>query len=58
MRNTMVFDRNKSSIYKRAAQSFDLFLAPKLKEMFGKLPAGDGGYYNSLMLTCPLFLIH
>lgn len=51
MRNTMAFDRGTSSIYKRAAQSFDLFLAPKLKEMFGKLPAGAGGYYNSLVFS-------
>lgn len=38
--NTLMFDVNKSSIYKRAAQSFDLFLAPQLKDMLRKIPAG------------------
>lgn len=39
MRNTLSFDRSTSSIYKRAAQSFDLFLAPELKDLLGALPA-------------------
>jgi hypothetical protein len=39
MRNTLSFERNESSIYKRAAQSFDLFLAPELKGISKKLPA-------------------
>ena len=30
LRNTLRFDPEKSSIYKRAAQTFDLFLAPKM----------------------------
>jgi hypothetical protein len=38
MRNTLSFERNDSSIYKRAAQSFDLFLAPELKGISKKLP--------------------
>src|SRR5487761_1561808 len=38
LRDPREFDANNSSIYKRAAQSFDLFLAPKLKPM---LPASD-----------------
>jgi len=38
LRNTLRFDTEKSSIYKRAAQTFDLFLAPKLKDILEKLP--------------------
>lgn len=39
MRNALSFERGTSSIYKRAAQSFDLFLAPELKGLLQKLPA-------------------
>jgi hypothetical protein len=38
LRNPLVFEKNTSSIYKRAAQSFDLFLAPELKALLPKLP--------------------
>ena len=38
MQNTLSFERQ-TSIYKRAAQSFDLFLAPELKEISSKVPA-------------------
>jgi len=38
LRNTLRFDIEKSSIYKRAAQTFDLFLAPKLKDILDKIP--------------------
>ncbi len=39
LRNSSAFEKNTSSIYKRAAQSFDLFLAPQLKALVPKLPA-------------------
>lgn len=39
MQNTLSLERSTTSIYKRAAQSFDLFLAPKLKGLLQKLPA-------------------
>jgi hypothetical protein len=39
LRNPMAFERSTSSIYKRAAQSFDLFLAPELKGLMQKIPA-------------------
>jgi hypothetical protein len=39
MRNPGEFDKDKTSIYKRAAQSFDLFLAPQLKALAGNVPA-------------------
>jgi len=38
LRNTLRFDIEKSSIYKRAAQTFDLFLAPKLRDILDKIP--------------------
>ncbi len=40
LRNSLRFDAEKSSIYKRAAQSFDLFLAPLVKDLLDKAPAG------------------
>jgi hypothetical protein len=39
LRNPLRFEKDTSSIYKRAAQSFDLFLAPQLKVLLEKLPA-------------------
>ena len=38
LRNVLRFDAEKTSIYKRAAQTFDLFLAPKLKDIFADVP--------------------
>lgn len=40
LRNPVPFDKNQSSIHKRAAQSFDLFLAPLLKDLVSIAPAG------------------
>jgi hypothetical protein len=37
LKNTLAFDSSKSSIYKRAAQSFDLFLAPLLRDVTGRV---------------------
>jgi hypothetical protein len=37
LRNSIQFGPVKSSIYKRAAQSFDLFLAPQLKDLTDKV---------------------
>jgi len=37
VRNPARFDREHTSIYKRAAQSFDLFLAPQLKDMLSRI---------------------
>jgi len=39
LRNPAAFDTNTGSIYKRAAKSFDLFLAPELKALLPKLPS-------------------
>jgi hypothetical protein len=38
LRNSLSFEKSTSSIYKRAAQSFDLFLASQLKALLPKLP--------------------
>jgi len=40
LRNPRRFETNAGSIYKRAAQSFDLFLAPQLKDLLEKIPIG------------------
>jgi hypothetical protein len=39
LQNPLAFDKSGSSIYKRAAQSFDLFVAPELKALVAMLPA-------------------
>ena len=39
LKNSLEFGPAKSSIYKRAAQSFDLFLAPQLKDLSAKIGA-------------------
>jgi len=38
MRNTSKFDPEKTSLYKRAAQTFDLFVAPKMKDVLDMAP--------------------
>jgi len=43
LRNERAFDQNGSSIYKRAAQSFDLLLAPELRGLSRGL-LGDGEF--------------
>jgi len=40
LRNPQSFDKDATSIYKRAARSFDLFLAPQLKPVLDKIPGG------------------
>ena len=42
MQNTLSFQPGQTSIYKRAAQSFDLFLAPELKDISKRVPADAG----------------
>jgi hypothetical protein len=38
LRNPDVFDKESTSIYKRAARTFDLFLAPQLRGILEKIP--------------------
>ena len=49
LRNTLSFDRSATSIYRRAAQSFDLFLAPELRGLSSRLPADQG--YDALEIS-------
>lgn len=46
LRNTIQFSAESTSLYRRAAQSFDLFLAGQLKEILEKIPgeASFGGF--------------
>jgi hypothetical protein len=46
LKNTLTFDRVTTSIYKRAAMSFDLFLAPELRSISRRVPLDQG--YNAL----------
>src|SRR5246127_1611384 len=39
LKNMARFDPEKSSIYKRAAQTFDLFVAPKMKDVLDLIPS-------------------
>jgi hypothetical protein len=67
MQNTLSFDSGPSSIYRRAAQSLDLFLAPKLKDIAGHVPTDAtvdslrfsvlnqlGTKTETIEYTCPL----
>jgi hypothetical protein len=51
LRNPEKFDKDTTSIYKRAALSFDLFLAPQIKGIVDKLPriAGVSGVGFSIL---------
>ncbi len=49
LRNPQRFEKESTSIYKRAAQSFDLFLAPLLKAILEKVP--DGEEFDTLDIT-------
>ena len=40
MKNTARFDPEKANVYKRAAQTFDLFVAPKVKDLLDRIPGG------------------
>ena len=39
LKNTTKFDSERSSIYKRAALTFDLFVAPKMKDVLDLIPS-------------------
>ncbi len=49
LRNPGTFDKDNASIYRRAAQSFDLFLAVELKPILDKVP--EGSDFHSLDVT-------
>src|SRR5271157_837807 len=54
LRNNLRFDIEKSSIYKRAAQTFDLFLAPKLKDILDKVPDDNAVAVYDFSVVNPL----
>ena len=39
LKNSTRFDPEKTNIYKRAAQTFDLFVAPKMKDVLDRIPS-------------------
>jgi hypothetical protein len=49
LRNPNTFDKEATSIYKRAARSFDLFLAPQLKSILERIP--DDAELGALDIT-------
>jgi hypothetical protein len=49
LRNPNGFDKESSSIYKRTARSFDLFLAPQLKSILERIP--DDAEFGGLDIT-------
>jgi hypothetical protein len=49
LRNPNSFDKEATSIYKRAARSFDLFLAPQLKSILDRIP--DDAELSGLDIT-------
>jgi hypothetical protein len=55
MKNTTRFDPEKTSLYKRAALTFDLFVAPKVKDVLDRIPTDlpvdyyDFSVVNALM---------
>lgn len=49
LRNPATFEKESTSIYKRAAQSFDLFLATELKPILDKVP--ESSDFGSLDVT-------
>ena len=56
LRDPAPFQTSSSSIYKRAAQSFDLFLAPRLKALMPKLPylGGEKESSETAEFICPV----
>jgi hypothetical protein len=49
LRNPEAYDKDLTSIYKRAARTFDLFLAPRLRWIVSKIP--DTAEFDSLDLS-------
>jgi len=59
LKNSTRFDPEKTNIYKRAAQTFDLFVAPKMKDVLDRVPSDvpvdyyDFSVVNPLISTSP-----
>lgn len=54
LKNTTRYDPEKMSIYKRAALTFDLFLAPKMKDVLDNIPNGISVDYYDFSIVNPL----
>jgi len=54
LKNTERFDPEKTSLYKRAALTFDLFLAPKMKDILDHIPSDLPTDYFDFSIINPL----
>jgi hypothetical protein len=54
LKNFNRFDPEKTNIYKRAAQTFDLFVAPKMKDVLDRIPSDVPVDYYDFSVVNPL----
>jgi hypothetical protein len=54
LKNSARFDPEKTNIYKRAAQTFDLFVAPKMKDVLDRIPSDVPVDYYDFSIVNPL----
>jgi hypothetical protein len=54
LKNSNRFDPEKANIYKRAAQTFDLFVAPKMKDVLDRIPNDLRVDYYDFSVVNPL----
>ena len=54
LKNSNRFDPEKTNIYKRAAQTFDLFVAPKMKDVLDRIPSDLPLDYYDFSVVNPL----
>ena len=54
LKNSTRLDPDKTNIYKRAAQTFDLFVAPKMKDVLDRIPSDVPVDYYDFSVVNPL----
>jgi len=54
LKNSTRFDPERANIYKRAAQTFDLFVAPKMKDVLDRIPSEVPVDYYDFSVVNPL----
>lgn len=54
LKNSTRFDPERNNIYKRAAQTFDLFVAPKMKDLLDRVPSDVPVDYYDFSVVNPL----
>jgi len=54
LKNSTRLDPEKTNIYKRAAQTFDLFVAPKMKDVLDRIPSDVPVDYYDFSVVNPL----